>query len=77
MLLLERVEGDRHTYTVKNILPKEDPTAGMGDEVAMSSSKETPIYGPFWTLNLIVILRPNTEKTVVKIEVQVLMGKTA
>jgi hypothetical protein len=71
------VERGRHTYTEKNTSPKADLTEEMAGEVAMSFSKEIQTCGLFWILNLIVTLRPNTEKTAARIEAQALMGKIA
>jgi hypothetical protein len=71
------VERGRHTYTEKNTSPKADLTEEMAGEVVTSFSKEIQTCGLFWILNSIVILKPNTEKMAVKIEVQALMGKIA
>ena len=69
-------KGSTHLHREKYIT-KGGPDGGMAVEVVMLFSKEIQTCGLFWILNSIVILKPNTEKTEARIEVQALMGKIA
>ena len=68
----ERVD----TPTPEKYIPKADLTEEMAVEVVMLFSKEIQTC-TLLDFNPIVILKPNTEKTEARIEVQALMGKIA
>ena len=69
-------KGSTHLHREKYIT-KGGPDGGDGGRGGHVIFKGIQTCGHFWILNSIVILRPNTEKMAVKIEVQELMGKIA